>query len=827
MKEGKREFECASLKTVRISLLVVTIAAVGLARAQTPAYTLTNLGKPPDADTVAGVRMNNLGHVAGYSIYYGQGEPSIKPWFWTSETGFTVLPPPPNMFLGRARAMDINDAGVVAGDGGFDAGIAWRWDNGQYETFGQVDGLPVAYLGGVNNAGDVAGTAKDAQFGTPDKAFLDVNDVGTINLTPNGGSRATDVNNARQVCGYSQSLSAFRWDEVSGMQFLGTAGLAYSFGNAINDLGQVVGSAQSATGNTVVAWIYTDGLGQQIIPAPPGKSGAANINSVGHVVGNTEPGSGPDLGWLWAPQLGTRTLFELYDYVAAGLSAVVARDINDAGQILAHGYDSNAGEFRTILLTPVETGVGACCLPAGGCSSGVTASQCAAQGGVYLGNGTSCVSCTPVGACCLTDGDCVEFQTEAECAALAGAFQGANTSCVTASCQPFLLNDDCADAIPIELGDTPFSTLGATTDGPDLPASCMEPAGLYLGMDIWYVYEPEGTGTLTVSTCNQADYDTRLAAYTGFCGGLQIAGCNDDVPPPTCYYGTSIMDVPVTCGQPVLIRVGSFSVYTGTGTLTLSFEGGPCTPCQVHTDCDDGNPCTDDVCGIDQICTHAANNAGCDDGDSCTTVDVCMAGVCVGTVLDPECFNDFCAQPTILCPGSVSGTTTNADSDGSASCGQSSASPDVWYSFTPATDGTATFSTCGSPIDTVLSVHSGCPGTSANEIACNDDACGSFDSSITIGVVTGETYMLRVSGYNGNAGDFVLTLEGPACDPGGPIAGDLDGDGDVDLDDHALFFDCMTGPGGGMLTGCDPADIDGDLDTDTADLAMFQSVFGG
>jgi hypothetical protein len=140
-------------------------------------YTVTSLGAPPDADTATAVRMNNLGHVAGFSIYYGQGEPSIKPWIWTPEDGFTVLPPPPDMFLGRARAMDISDTGIIAGDGGFDAGIAWRYENGEYETFGQVGGMFIAYLGAVNDAGDVAGTAKDTQFTTEDEAFLDVNGV--------------------------------------------------------------------------------------------------------------------------------------------------------------------------------------------------------------------------------------------------------------------------------------------------------------------------------------------------------------------------------------------------------------------------------------------------------------------------------------------------------------------------------------------------------------------------------------------------------------------------------------------------------------------------
>ncbi|MBT8484151.1 MAG: hypothetical protein HKO59_06205 [Phycisphaerales bacterium] len=565
------------LRRLTAAFALSVLALTPPVRAGGDLYTMVNIGKPDGADSVIGVRMNNHGHIAGYSIFYG-AEPSIRGWVWRPESGFEMLPSPPDMFLGRFRAMDISDSGIVAGDGGFDAGIAWRLEDGVYETFGQIDGMPIAYLGGVNEAGDVVGTSKDASITTPDRAFIDGDDGGTIAIST-AHSRATDVNDVGQVCGYASGETAFgayRWDRAGGLQFLGTAGLSYSFANGINDHGDVVGSARSTSGHTTAAWIYSDELGQQIIPAPAGRKGAVAINNLGEVVGNTEPGSGPSFGWLWTPLAGTRTIFEVFDYVTVGLSGVVARDINDEGQILAYGYDNTAGEFRTILLTPVDTATGACCLDAGGCTADVTEDDCATMAGLYLGGGTTCASCTPVGSCCLTDGDCIEFQTEDDCLAVAGLFQGDATSCATAGCEPFLPNDDCADAIPIILGNTPFSTLGATTDGPALPASCMEPAGTFFGMDVWFRYVPDGTGTLTVSTCDQADYDTRLAAYVGSCDQAEIVACVDDTFDPFCFGGTSIMDVPVTCGEPVLLRVGSFSVYTGTGTLTLTFEGDGC-----------------------------------------------------------------------------------------------------------------------------------------------------------------------------------------------------------------------------------------------------------
>ena len=59
--------------------------------------------------------------------------------------------------------------------------------------------------------------------------------------------------------------------------------------------------------------------------------------------------------------------------------------------------------------------------------------------------------------------------------------------------------------------------------------------------------------------------------------------------------------------------------------------------------------------------------------------------------------------------------------------------------------------------------------------------------------------------------------------------GDLDTDGDIDLADWALLFDCITGPNNTImnLDACAPADFDGDKDIDLADFAGFTSAFTG
>jgi hypothetical protein len=46
--------------------------------------------------------------------------------------------------------------------------------------------------------------------------------------------------------------------------------------------------------------------------------------------------------------------------------------------------------------------------------------------------------------------------------------------------------------------------------------------------------------------------------------------------------------------------------------------------------CDDGNPCTDDICDVAKGCLFPNNSNGCCDGDECTINDRCEGGKCKG-----------------------------------------------------------------------------------------------------------------------------------------------------------------------------------------------------
>ena len=100
--------------------------------------------------------------------------------------------------------------------------------------------------------------------------------------------------------------------------------------------------------------------------------------------------------------------------------------------------------------------------------------------------------------------------------------------------------------------------------------------------------------------------------------------------------------------------------------------------------------------------------------------------------LRPRRLEDFVGQAKLKERLGISidaaGTLAGASNDGSASCGDSGLSPDIYYRLQAPYDGTLFVTSCGthdlggvdSGIDTVISLHSYCPVTSGNQLDCND-----------------------------------------------------------------------------------------------------------
>jgi len=125
--------------------------------------------------------------------------------------------------------------------------------------------------------------------------------------------------------------------------------------------------------------------------------------------------------------------------------------------------------------------------------------------------------------------------------------------------------------------------------------------------------------------------------------------------------------------------------------------------------------------------------------------------------------NDDFANATPLSgdEGSQAGTTIDATAEtGEPNHAGLPPHASVWYSWTPADDGLATFDTCTASFDTRLAVYTGSALADLTEVASSDDsdACGigSLQSSVSFIAEKGVVYSIAVDGSSGESGTFTL-----------------------------------------------------------------------
>jgi hypothetical protein len=171
-----------------------------------------------------------------------------------------------------------------------------------------------------------------------------------------------------------------------------------------------------------------------------------------------------------------------------------------------------------------------------------------------------------------------------------------------------------------------------------------------------------------------------------------------------------------------------------------------------------------------------------DPADQGSPADLNLSFSFAAAVVPPE--NDLpCNAKTLTLAIAAGGTTMNATVDGDGpvvSCSPSpiGGGPGVWYSFTPATSGTYSITTCFSPSDTDLAVFtlSGCPGApvlSPIASACDSASCGSGSTNArlaSLNLLAGVPYLIRVSNPTGSpTGVHTIRVDaiggGACCDP--------------------------------------------------------------
>jgi len=174
--------------------------------------------------------------------------------------------------------------------------------------------------------------------------------LGTLGGT---GSQANAMNNLGQVAGSAYTASgaehAFLYTPGTGMLDLGTLGGVSSFATAINDIGQVVGYALTAKGDHH-AFLYSSSTGMQDLGTLGGTySSASSINNSGQIVG-TSIGSGGMRAFLYTSASG------MQDIGTLGGSNSSATRINDIGQIFGWS-DTPMGSVNHAFLYTAGSGM--------------------------------------------------------------------------------------------------------------------------------------------------------------------------------------------------------------------------------------------------------------------------------------------------------------------------------------------------------------------------------------------------------------------------------------------------------------------------------------
>ena len=260
------------------------------------------------------------------------------------------------------------------------------------------------------------------------------------------------------------------------------------------------------------------------------------------------------------------------------LGSIIGEVPNDLG--LTINLETSVDLSGTSLVGTYVSQYGACCYKNGNCSNNINMNACLSDGGDYFGDNSNCEDnfcapsvcggggqcgdihgpgCDDISCCdavCDINPECCISIWDAECAVLAIQF-----------CNAIPGNDTCDSAYPIGLERVPFSTLNSSTDGPTLITECatME-SGQQFIHDVWFTHTPSQTNGVAVSTCNHADFNTRLAIYDS-CNGELIA-CNDNS--DLCADGTSHLCFLGQEGVEYLIRVGGSEGW-GSGEIDVSW----------------------------------------------------------------------------------------------------------------------------------------------------------------------------------------------------------------------------------------------------------------
>jgi len=267
--------------------------------------------------------------------------------------------------------------------------------------------------------------------------------------------------------------------------------------------------------------------------------------------------------------------------------------------------------------------------------------------------------------------------------------------------EPLPVNAFCDGAVSLSCGQEVGgdTQLGVLAQAPECGSGYISTPGL------WYTFAGNGDD-VTLSTCNSADFDTKISVWSGTCADLVCEGGVDDA--AGCGGNTSAVTVATVAGTTYFVLVHGYDGEAGPFTLSMA-----CAP----------------------ACTPAIAN---DDCSTAQEIQPQLIGACVPTQGTNECaYTPSAPNPP---------------------CDPYSAAFDVWYAFNtgPSADHTFTIATITSDI-LGFALYSGCgPGSFVD---CYDPQGGPI--ALT-GLDTSTVYYVQVWNTGGDAaGTFTICDEAP------------------------------------------------------------------
>jgi probable HAF family extracellular repeat protein len=333
-----------SVRKHLLALLIPCLAAPACALAD-PSYTITFLPAGFDASAI-----NNLGHVVGNA---GDGAA-----IWNGSSVFSL-----GTLLPGSEGLAINNLDQIAGRN--TDGQSFYYAGGAVHNI--TSGFEPNWATGINDSGQVSGTSGglfggQAGFLYAGGAFTPVTSsstfvTGTFANAINGGGMVAGTAVFDSGAWANPDRNAFVWNGTD-VRTLGSLGGQVSEAYDLNDAGAVVGWSSNFDGSEELGFVWTGDFGMLNIGSLGGHSTrAAGINNAGLVVGMSDIG-GSDFFNYHAFLYDGHSMVDLNSLIdpASGWVLVSARDINDAGQILAracHGGADNCMDVRLDLVSAV------------------------------------------------------------------------------------------------------------------------------------------------------------------------------------------------------------------------------------------------------------------------------------------------------------------------------------------------------------------------------------------------------------------------------------------------------------------------------------------